>query len=98
MTGRLRLRVSDSLLLILDRDVVTIVTPEYEPGIFFVHVELMEVHVVPKRDRWRVTIRTRGVSRPFQVLPFDVPADRIAAFEEFIAEARRAREASLAEG
>ena len=96
--GPLRLRVSDRMLLILDRDIVTLVTPDYDPGIFFVHVELMEVHVVPKRDRWKVTVKTTGVSRPFQALPFDVPNERIPAFEEFVAEARRARERSLADG
>ncbi|WP_145982245.1 hypothetical protein [Rhodococcus sp. MTM3W5.2] len=96
-TNRHRVRIDGDILLTLDGDIVTIATPRYEPGIFFVHAELMEVHVVPKGEDWKVKLKTTGVTVPFQVLPFTVPAAQIPAFTAFVDRAKEARERSLRE-
>ena len=94
-TNRHRVRIDGDILLTLDGDIVTIATPRFAPGIFFVHAELLEVHVVPKGEDWKVRLQTTGVSIPFQVLPFRVPAAQIPAFTAFVDRAKEARERSL---
>ncbi|MFZ2176906.1 MAG: hypothetical protein WAW17_23290 [Rhodococcus sp. (in: high G+C Gram-positive bacteria)] len=93
--NRYRVRIDGDVLLTLDDEIVTITTPRYEPGIFFVHVELLEVHIVPSGVDWKVKLKTTGVSIPFQVLPFTVPAAQIPAFTAFVDHAKDAKERSL---
>lgn len=95
--NRHHVRIDGDILLTLDDDIVTIATPRFDPGIFFVHVELLEVHVVPKGADWKVKLKTTGVSIPFQVLPFTVSAGQIPAFTAFVDRAKAAKELSLRE-
>ncbi|MFD4182865.1 hypothetical protein [Rhodococcus sp. NPDC058514] len=94
-TNRHRVRIDGDILLTLDDEIVTIATPRFSPGIFFVHVELLEVHVVPKGEDWKVALKTTGVSIPFQVLPFKVRAAQIPAFTAFVDSVKAAKELSL---
>jgi hypothetical protein len=96
--GTVQVRIGE-VLLGLDGYLLTVVAPQWEPGIFLKHVERLEVAVgEPDRHGVRVvTIGTGGGPVPWEVLRVPVPAERYAALGEFLAAVDAARSSSTAD-
>jgi hypothetical protein len=94
-TERARLRLGD-VLVSLDGDLVTVVAPQWEPGIFFKHVERLDVEVgEPDRHGTRVVVLgTSGGPVPWEVLRLSVPVDRYAEWCGLLRSVESARIAS----
>lgn len=88
-----RLRLAD-VLLTLDGDLVTVVAPQWEPGIFFKHVERLEWDVGAGRTGLVLTLGTGGGPVPWEVLRLPVPAEQEGDVRAFLALAETARDAS----
>lgn len=88
-----RLRLGEVLLL-LDGELVTVVAPQWEPGIFFKHAGSVSFEVTRDDDPAVVRISTVGGPVPWEVLRVRVPTDRREEFEAFRAAVAAASVAS----
>jgi hypothetical protein len=91
VTQRVRL---GEVLLTLEGDLLTVVAPQWEPGIFFKHVERLESEVTEGRSGLVLTVGTGGGPVPWEVLRLPVPPEREDDVRAFLAAAEAARAAS----
>jgi len=87
-----RLALADDLHLTWDRHLLTVATARWEPGVFLYDVEYLSVEAKPVRAGMRVTLGSRGVHVPFQVLRFDLDAEGFARFHAFVERVREHRD------
>lgn len=94
---RVRFRINKDTMLIVDGEMLIVVSTTLTPQTQLCHLELVRVDVKPDGDDWNVTVRTHGKYSEPPLVKFGIAGPRIPAFQQFIAYAKEISAWSLSQ-